>query len=167
MSEPIVTFNEETLKSDLRELDWPHYPGQFHEVRGVPEKGGTRWPIRSIPGASPRSSSGRQSSFAAAASRPMRSWPSTVSAGRPSGAGSTPSTQRSSLSGKGRPYDNAVDESTNRMLKAGFTCRESLPTLHELQVELNDYVHWRNHFRLHSKLGCESPVEFGNAGLSL
>lgn len=40
-------------------------------------------------------------------------------------------------------------------------------TLYELQLKLNDYVHWYNHFRLHSKLGYMSPVEFRKAGLSL
>lgn len=65
------------------------------------------------------------------------------------------------------PYGNAVDESTNKILKAGFACRESFSTLHGLQVEPNDCVHRCNHFRLHSKLGYVSPVEFGNAGLSL
>lgn len=72
-----------------------------------------------------------------------------------------------SLSRKGCPYDNAVDESTNKILKAEFVYRESFSTLHELQVKLSDYVHWYNHFRLHSKLGYASPVEFRNAGLSL
>ena len=66
-------------------FDGLHYPGQFHEVREVPEKGGTRWPTRSIPGTSPRSSGGRWSSFTTAASRPMRSWPRALPAGRPSG----------------------------------------------------------------------------------
>ena len=74
---------------------------------------------------------------------------------------------RKALSRKGCPYDNAVDASTNKILKTEFVYRESFSTLHELQVKLNDYVHWYNHFRLHSKLGYVSPVEFRNAGLSL
>ena len=44
---------------------------------------------------------------------------------------------------------------------------ESFSTLYELQVKLNGYVHWYSHFRLHSKLGYVSPVEFRNADLSL
>lgn len=72
-----------------------------------------------------------------------------------------------SLSRKGCPYDNAVDESTNKILKAELVYRESFSTLRELQVKLSDYVHWYNHFRLHSKLGYMSPVEFREAGLSL
>ena len=72
-----------------------------------------------------------------------------------------------SLSGRGCPYDDAVDESTNKMLKAELAYGESFSTLHGLQVKLNDYVHWYNHFRLHSKLGYVSPVESRNAGLGL
>jgi putative transposase len=53
------------------------------------------------------------------------------------------------------------------MLKAEFVCRESFTTLHELQAKLNDYVHWHSHFRLRSKPGYVSPVEFRNAGFSL
>ena len=72
-----------------------------------------------------------------------------------------------SLSAKGCPYDNAVDESTNKILKAEFVYRESFSDLRDLQVKLSDYVHWYNNFRLHSTLGYLSPVEFRKAGLSL
>ena len=68
---------------------------------------------------------------------------------------------------RGGEYDNAVDESTNKILKAEFVYKERFSTLYELQLKLNDYVHWYNHFRLHSKLGHMSPVEFRKAGLSL
>ncbi|MGN0261330.1 MAG: IS3 family transposase [Eggerthellaceae bacterium] len=72
-----------------------------------------------------------------------------------------------SLSARGCPYDNSVDESTNKILKAEFVYRESFPTLRDLQARLGDYVHWYNHFRLHSTLGYMSPVEFRLAGLTL
>lgn len=72
-----------------------------------------------------------------------------------------------SLSAKGCPYDNAVDESTNKTLKVEFVYRESFETLRELQVKLSDYVHWYNNIRLHSRLGYMSPVEFRKAGLVL
>ena len=72
-----------------------------------------------------------------------------------------------SLSRKGCPYDNAVDESTNKILKAELIYREGFSTLRELQVKLSDYVHWYNNFRLHSTLGYMSPVEFRLAGLTL
>ena len=72
-----------------------------------------------------------------------------------------------SLSRKGCPYDNAVDESTNKILKAELIYREGFSTLRELQVKLSDYVHWSNNFRLHSTLGYMDPVEFRLAGLTL
>ena len=72
-----------------------------------------------------------------------------------------------SLSKKGAPHDNAVDKSTNKILKAEFDYRERFSTLHELQVKLSNYVHWYNNFRPNSTLGYMSPVEFRLAGLTL
>lgn len=72
-----------------------------------------------------------------------------------------------SLSAKGCPYDNAVDESTNRILKAELVHRETFGTTRELRAKLSDYAHWYNNFRIHSTLGYMSPVEFREAGLSL
>lgn len=72
-----------------------------------------------------------------------------------------------SLSAKGRPCDNAVDESTNRILKAELVHRETFGTTRGLRAKLSDYVHWYDNFRIHSTLGCMSPVEFRKAGLSL
>lgn len=74
---------------------------------------------------------------------------------------------RRSLSKKGCPYDNAVDESVNKTLKEEFVYQETFSSLCDLQEKLNDYVHWYNHVRLHSTLGYMSPVEFREAGLSL
>lgn len=72
-----------------------------------------------------------------------------------------------SLSAKGCPYDNAVDESTNKILKAEPFHRDSFSDLRDLQAKLSDYVHWCNNFRIHSTLGYMSPVEFRKAGLIL
>ena len=72
-----------------------------------------------------------------------------------------------SLSKKGYPYDNAVDKSTNKILKAEFVYRETFSTTRELQAKLSDYVHWYNNFRLHSTLAYMVPVEFRKAGLVL
>lgn len=72
-----------------------------------------------------------------------------------------------SLSVKGCPYDNAVDESTNRILKAELVHRETFGTTRELRAKLSDYAHWYNNFRIHSTLGYMSPDEFREAGLSL
>lgn len=65
------------------------------------------------------------------------------------------------------PRDNAVDESTNKILEAEFDHREGFSTLRDVQVKLSDYVHWYNNFRLRSTLGYMSPVEFRLAGLTL
>lgn len=72
-----------------------------------------------------------------------------------------------SLPKKGCPYDNAVDESTDKTLKAEFVHGERFGSLRELQVKLSDYVWWYNNERMHSTLGYMSPVEFRKAGLSL
>ena len=74
---------------------------------------------------------------------------------------------RRSLSKKGRPCDNAVDESTNKILKAEFAHREPFANTRELQVKLSDYVHWHNNFRIRSTLGYMSQVEFRKACLAL
>ena len=74
---------------------------------------------------------------------------------------------RQPLSKKGRPYDAAVDESANKMLKAELVYRESFANTRELRVELSDCVHWCNNFRIHSTLGYMSPIEFRKAGLAL
>lgn len=69
-----------------------------------------------------------------------------------------------SLSRKGNPYDNAVIESTNKILKEEFIYRHSFSDLYDLQLQLNDYIHWYNHKRLHGTLGYMSPVEFWESG---
>lgn len=71
------------------------------------------------------------------------------------------------LSAKGCPYDNAVDESTNGILKAELIHREAFGTTRGLRAKFSDYVHWYNNFRIHSTLGYMSLVEFRKAGLSL
>ena len=67
---------------------------------------------------------------------------------------------RRSLSLKGCPYDNAVAESTFMIFKAEFVYGRNFPNLQALKLELADYVHWFNHFRIHSSLGYRSPIEF-------
>ena len=68
---------------------------------------------------------------------------------------------------QGCPYNNVVDESTNRILKAKLVHREAFGTTRELRAKLSDYVHWYNNLRIHSTLGYMSPIEFREAGLSL
>ena len=72
-----------------------------------------------------------------------------------------------SLSKKGCPFDNAVDESTNKSLKPELVWGEEFASLRELQARLNECVWWYNNDRLHSKPSYMSPVEFRLAGLSL
>ena len=72
-----------------------------------------------------------------------------------------------SLSRKGNPYDNAVVESTNRLLKKELVYRNSYATIEQLRHDLNDYVWWSDNQRLHSTLGYRSPKEFTEQGLVL
>ena len=72
-----------------------------------------------------------------------------------------------SLSRKGNPYDNAVVESTDRLLKKELVYRNSYATIEQLRRDLNDYVWWFNNQRLHSTLGYRSPKEFTQQGLVL
>ena len=72
-----------------------------------------------------------------------------------------------SLSQKGCPFDNAVDESANKTLKKEMVYRETFRDLRELRLSLNEYVWWYNNERIHSTLGYMSPVEFRMAGKSL
>ena len=74
---------------------------------------------------------------------------------------------RRSLSRKGDPYDNAVVESTNRLLKKELIYRNHYTSLEQLRSDLNDYVWWFNNQRLHSTLGYRSPKEFTEQGLVL
>ena len=71
------------------------------------------------------------------------------------------------LSAKGCPCDNAVDGSTDGILKAELVHREAFGATRELRAKLSDYVHRYDNFRIHSTLGYMSPVEFREAGLSL
>ena len=74
---------------------------------------------------------------------------------------------RRSLSAKGRPYDNAVMESANRIPKTEFVYGNRFGALREPQVGLSDYMHWHNHIRKHSALGYLSPAEFRKRNLRI
>lgn len=74
---------------------------------------------------------------------------------------------RRSLSRKGNPYDNAVVESTNRLLKKELICRNHHTGLEQPRSGLNDYVWWSDNQRLRSTLGYRSPNEFTQQGLVL
>ena len=70
-----------------------------------------------------------------------------------------------SLSRKGDPYDNAVVESTNRLLKKELIYRNHYTSLEQLRSDPDDYVWWSANQRLHSTLGYRSPNEFTQQGL--
>ena len=72
-----------------------------------------------------------------------------------------------SPSRKGDPYDNAVVESTNRLLKKELIYRNHYTSLEQLRSDLNDYVWWSDDQRLHSTPGYRSPNEFTQQGLVL
>lgn len=65
-----------------------------------------------------------------------------------------------SLSRKGCPYDNAVAEATFKIIKTEFVRKQVFQSLHQLKLELSDYVNWFNNHRIHSSLNYLTPVEF-------
>ncbi|WP_427448956.1 IS3 family transposase [Pedobacter suwonensis] len=70
-----------------------------------------------------------------------------------------------SLSTKGYPYDNAVAEAMFKVFKTEFANGAHFTSLEQLKLELNDYVHWFNHIRIHGTLGYLTPVEFKRQAL--
>ena len=72
-----------------------------------------------------------------------------------------------SVSRPGNPHDNAVVESTNRVLKRELVRGRPFASEEHLRTELFDWVNWYNNCRLHSMLGYMTPVGFREAGLSL
>lgn len=67
-----------------------------------------------------------------------------------------------SLSKKGCPYDNAVAESTYKIIKTEFTFNKTFDTLDDLKIQLADYVNWFNNHRIHGALGYLTPSQFKN-----
>jgi len=65
-----------------------------------------------------------------------------------------------SLSKKGNPYDNAVSEAINKIMKTEFIYQNKFETLEELQLKLAEYTYWYNNIRLHGALGYLTPVEY-------
>jgi len=68
---------------------------------------------------------------------------------------------------QGSPYDNAVVESTNRLLKKELIYRNHYTSLEQLRSDPDDYVWWSDNQRLHSTLAYRSPNEFTQQGLVL
>ncbi len=70
-----------------------------------------------------------------------------------------------SLSDKGNPFDNAVSETTFKILKTELINGMHFETLKQLSLEPFDYVNWYNNIRTHSTLGYLSPVTYRNEAL--
>lgn len=70
-----------------------------------------------------------------------------------------------SLSNKGSPYDNAVSETTFKILKTELVNSMHFGNLKQLSLELFDYVNWCNNIRTHSTLGYLSPITYRNTVL--
>ncbi|MDW3108669.1 integrase core domain-containing protein [Bifidobacterium longum] len=74
---------------------------------------------------------------------------------------------KKSPSRKGNPYDNAVAESTDRLLKKELVYRNRYTTIEQPRHDPDGYVWWSDDRRLHSTLGYRSPKEFTEQGLVL
>lgn len=64
------------------------------------------------------------------------------------------------LSMKDCSYDNAVAEATFKVIKTEFIYQKQFVSLDHLTVELSEYIHWFNKFRIHGTLGYKSPLDF-------
>ena len=47
-----------------------------------------------------------------------------------------------------------------KIFKTEFVTNKTFNSLHELNFQLSDYVHWFNNFSIHGSLGYLSPVDF-------
>ncbi|MBM7854188.1 transposase InsO family protein [Desulfohalotomaculum tongense] len=65
-----------------------------------------------------------------------------------------------SLSMKGCPYDNAVAEAMFKIFKTEFVNGRHFDNLEELTNELDNYVYWYNHVRIHSTLDYMTPIQY-------
>ena len=63
-----------------------------------------------------------------------------------------------SLSMKGCPYDNAVAEATDKVIKTEFVNHQIFETQEQLGYEFADYVNWYNNHRIHSSLGIHPQL---------
>ncbi len=50
-------------------------------------------------------------------------------------------------------------EATFNIIETGFIRKSSFRSLSELKDQLETYIHWLNHQRIHSTLGYLSPIE--------
>ncbi|WP_242441482.1 IS3 family transposase [Spiroplasma poulsonii] len=67
-----------------------------------------------------------------------------------------------SYSKPGCPYDNAVSESTYKILKTELIKNRKFKNIEQFKLELFDYVNWYNNVIIHSKLNYLTPIEYKN-----
>uniref|UniRef100_UPI0023EFE17D integrase core domain-containing protein n=1 Tax=Collinsella stercoris TaxID=147206 RepID=UPI0023EFE17D len=72
-----------------------------------------------------------------------------------------------SVSRPGNPHDNAVVESTSRILERELAAGGRFGSEEEPRAALFDWANQCNDFRIHSTLSYMGPVEFRGAGLIL
>lgn len=72
-----------------------------------------------------------------------------------------------SLPRKGSPYDNAVVESMDRLLRKDLVYRNHYATIGQLRHDPDDCAWWSDDQWLRSTLGYRSPNEFTQQGLVL
>ena len=72
-----------------------------------------------------------------------------------------------SLSRPGTPYDNAVVESTNRLIKKELIYADTYTSVEQLRSDVNRYVWWYNHQRRQSTRGYMNPMECTQQGKTL
>ena len=65
-----------------------------------------------------------------------------------------------SLSQKGTLYDNAVAEATYKIFKTEFCFNRIFNSFEQLELDLFDYVHWFNNFRIHNSLGYFTIMQY-------
>ncbi|MFJ7950231.1 IS3 family transposase [Lysinibacillus sp. NPDC096418] len=47
-----------------------------------------------------------------------------------------------------------------KVIKADIVKGRYFESLEQLKLELDDYIHWFNHFKIQGKLGYLSPLEY-------
>lgn len=67
-----------------------------------------------------------------------------------------------SLSHKGCLYENTVAEATFKIIKVEFFRYRYFNSIKHLKSELDDYVYWFNHKRIHGSFGYMSPMIIRN-----
>lgn len=57
-------------------------------------------------------------------------------------------------------------EATYKVMKTEFINQLNLQSLHQLELELYDYVNWFNKHRIHGTLGYMTPIQYRQEALN-